>query len=185
MSLARSLVMIGVLALLASAVQAQQQSRMVLIPVCSVEVTWERLETENVAVSRQHDSLYWSMAAVHASEGDDFKTIPVSMLGPIRDDAVPTTSTPWIPKRSAILLLESFTRQLDLRIYSRAWRHRRGGIAVEPGEMYTILCPPAQDEILGMITQGQRPSEVYIYTYKMTIKVVGTKSIPALLPSEE
>lgn len=206
MSVKRSLLLVGVLVLLANAVQAQQPSGMIQIPVCQIEVTWERLSTaDSTDKSRATDVWLWGMGVDELPTGvnppvvspygrfswDNEHKDVLSQLGPIDVYDAPTSTNPWAPNKPVLLFNRLFLQTLDLQIFTRTLRllnFEFGGGIWGWGEEKTeqqIQCPPEQEESVGTITQIWNEFISHSYTYKLIIKVVGTKSIPALHLSDE
>ena len=190
MSVRRSLVvmMVGVLLVLSGAVQAHQLGA-VLMPVCRVEVTWEKLQTGYIPPpgGGGRGSIYhyfWAMTVVEPPATVEVNDVLVE-LGPIDyiSNQFPRPTNPWIPKKPVILLSQVFIEKIKLQIYARTlsyyWdKNRRNALFSTPSvetTMKTVTCPPMEEELTGTIdfgkTEGQDP--VYTYTYKITTKLAG------------
>ena len=162
--------MVTVLLVLSGAVQASQQLETVLIPVCRVEVTWERLEAVPQLPSKvtPHDDLWlWGISAAKDSVNlpftefglpafgfdDDHKDV-LSLFGPITVDQLPTSTHPWTPKTPVILFSTGFTQSIVVQVITRTWHFFQLNDKREAffenldrsKPSYTLRCPPRDEE---------------------------------------
>lgn len=177
------------------------------IPVCRVEVTWERLETENISPRPGRDNLFarvdlwsWGMAAAELPPGvsltllsseriaiwDDDNKDALAAFGPIHSRYVPSISNPWVPRRPVLLLSQSFTREIQLQIATRTWNLHQTesnnaaylNLRSEPPQIETVLCPPTEPSTTKTI---KREFEgLHFYTYRITTQAVRLMNVPAV-----